>query len=91
MILAKINVTKIDKTRLFDGRNGKVLDFVLIETPDNEYGNDFLIVQSVTKEERESGKKGNILGNGKYAGGGKGKMPEPVNQTVKDQDSDVPF
>lgn len=67
MIKAKIDVTKIDKTRLFQGQKGKYLDVVLIETPNSEYG-DFMIVQEVTKEERQAGVKGAILGNAKHLG-----------------------
>jgi len=65
MITAKIDVTKIDKKRLFVGKSGTYLDFLLIETPNDTYGNDFMIVESVTKEEREKGIKGRILGNAK--------------------------
>lgn len=64
MITGKIDVTKIDKDRLFKGEKGTYLDIVLIETPKSEYG-DYMIVQSVTKEEREAGQRGEILGNAK--------------------------
>lgn len=64
MITGKIDVTKIDKAKLFKGEKGTYLDIVLIETPDNQYG-DYMIVQGVSKEERKAGKKGAILGNGK--------------------------
>jgi hypothetical protein len=65
MITAKIDVAKIDKKRLFSGKNGTYLDFLLIETSNDTYGNDFMIVESVTKDEREKGIKGRILGNAK--------------------------
>lgn len=69
IIACKIDCTKIDKKRLFEGKNGaKYLDCVLIATPEGKYG-DFMICQSVSKEEREAGTRGNILGNGKYLGG----------------------
>jgi hypothetical protein len=64
MISISIDVTKIDKTRLFPGKKGTYLDAVLIETPNSEYG-DYMIVESISKEEREAGNKGTILGNGK--------------------------
>ena len=64
MISLNINVNKIDKVRLFQGKQGQYLDCVLIETPNSEYG-DYMIVQSISKEERESGMKGTILGNAK--------------------------
>ena len=62
MITGKIDVTKIDKAKLFKGEKGTYLDIVLIETPDSKYG-DYMIVQGVSKEERLAGKKGEILGN----------------------------
>lgn len=68
MITAKIDVTKIDKAKLFKGEKGTYLDVVLIETPNNQYGDDYMVVQSVTKEEREAGKKGAVLGNAKIRG-----------------------
>lgn len=64
-ITGKIDVLKIDKTKLFKGTKGTYLDIVLIETPGDQYGNDYLIVQSVSKEERAAGKRGAILGNAK--------------------------
>ncbi len=67
MLTGKIDVTKIEKARLFKGEKGTYLDIVLIETPQSQYG-DYMIVQSVTKEEREAGKRGAILGNAKVLG-----------------------
>ena len=65
MITARIDVTKIDKRKLYRGEKGTYLDIVLIETPDNQYENDWMVKQSVSKQEREAGEKGAILGNGK--------------------------
>ena len=62
MKTGRIDVTKIDKEKLFIGKKGTYLDFVIIDTPNSEYGN-AMIVESITKEEREAGKKGTILGN----------------------------
>lgn len=64
MISLSINVSLIDKNRLFGGKKGKYLDAVLIETPNSEYG-DYMVVESISKEERLEGKKGTILGNAK--------------------------
>ncbi len=74
MITAKIDVTKIDKSRLFKGKPGKdgkcpmYLDLALIETKQTNFGDwrddqTHMIVQSVSKEERLKGIKGPILGN----------------------------
>lgn len=67
MITAKIDVTKIDKARLFKGAKGIYLDVILIDKK-NEFGDDYMIVQSVTKEEREKGIRGPILGNARIRG-----------------------
>lgn len=68
MITARIDVTKIDKSRLYKGQKGTYLDICLIETPDSRYGDSHMVVQAVSKEEREQGVKGNILGNAKTWG-----------------------
>ena len=68
IINLKIDLTKIDKTKLYVGEKGTYLDCTLLynEATDT-YGNNGMIVQQTTKEERAAGKKGNILGNGKVA------------------------
>lgn len=98
MITAKIDVTKIDKTKLFKGEKGTYLDIVLIETPNNQYGDDYMIAQSATKEEREAGKKGAIIGNAKIRGPKPAQQQRPATQpSVKpaaghgNMDDSVPF
>ena len=106
MIRCKIDVTKIDKAALFEGRSGaKYLDLTLMENrggPD-KYGNDYMIVQDLGKAAREAGKRGAILGNGKTIGTVKPSRPAddagPVRTFMKEQpapvqptlDEDVPF
>ena len=70
IVRLKIAVNKIDKARLFKGQKDTYLDATLFinDQPDS-YGNDGMITQDVTKEERESGVKGAILGNCKIVGG----------------------
>lgn len=83
MIVAKINVIKIDKSKLFDGKNGaKYLDVCLIETPNDQYGNDYMAVQGVSKEERDAGKRGEILGNAKIMGGGQRRQSPPQGRSA---------
>lgn len=64
MISVSIDYDKIDKTRLFKGKKGTYLDLVLIER-DDQYGNNYMVVESISKEEREQGIKGRVLGNAK--------------------------
>jgi len=91
MITVKIDVTKIDKARLFKGAKGTYLDLILIETPNGEYG-DYMVKQSVMKEERLAKVQMPILGNAKNMGGG-AKAPAPQHAKTGDEpaSSDVPF
>lgn len=91
MILAKINVTKIDKAKLFKGEKGTYLDICLIETPNGAYDQDYMVVQSVSKEERAAGVKGAILGNARIIGQ-KPQAPEaPRVAAPQDDIDDVAF
>lgn len=60
----KIDVLKIMKHKLFHGSKGVYLNGIIImhDKPD-QFGNDGMIVQEITEEERKAGKKGAILGN----------------------------
>lgn len=92
MLSVQIDVSKIDKTRLFEGTKGTYLNFVLIETPNSEY-NDYVAIESISKEERDAGNKGTIIGNGKIIvkGGGQpqeNKVAEAGNDDFK---GDLPF
>lgn len=61
----KINVSMIEKARLFAGQKGKYLDAtVFIDINDlDQYGNNGMITQDVSKDEKQQGVKGPILGN----------------------------
>ena len=79
----KINVSQIDKARLFAGQKGKYLDatiFVDLSELD-QYGNSGMITQDVSKEEKQQGVKGNILGNGKVFWVENGQAPQPQGQS----------
>lgn len=97
IITAKLDVTKIDKARLFAGKNGaKYLDVVLISKRDgpDQYGNDFMVVQEVSRAERDRGVKGAILGNGKILDrGGERQSPASNHAQAADEpeSDDVPF
>ena len=60
-----IDVTKIDKEKLITGKKGKYLDAqVFIEVGQaDQYGNHGMITQAVSKEARDNGERGAILGN----------------------------
>jgi DNA-binding cell septation regulator SpoVG len=83
VIKLNLNVSKITKEKLVKGEKGLYLNCALIETPNSEYS-DYMIVEEISKEEREAGQKGEILGNGKVFEGGGGKPSE-------DELTDLPF
>lgn len=100
--LVKIDVTKIDKARLFKGAKGTYLDLVLVDNKDgtDQYGNDGFVTQSATKEEREQGIKMPILGNWRELGQKPQAKPAPKPATKPKAtepddenpvDDDVPF
>lgn len=64
LVAIKIDVTNIDKARLFKGNKGTYLDAVcFLDDEPGQYGDNGMITQQVSKEERTAGVKGNILGN----------------------------
>ena len=64
-ISLKIDVTKIDKARLFKGQKGTYLDLTTFIDTDNldQYDNNGFISQSTSKEERDQKVQTPILGN----------------------------
>ena len=102
LITLKIDVNKIDKSRLYKGAKGTYLDcqFFLEDEPD-QYGNHGMITQAVSKEERERGVKGAILGNAKtvweeskptYGGQTASQRQAPAQQAPRQDDmDDIPF
>jgi hypothetical protein len=96
MIKLNINVTRIERARIVPGKNGKYLDLVLFENrngPD-QYGNDGFVAHDVTKDERELGMKGAIVGNWKRIEIRKPATAPPAREsegfTPKD-DREIPF
>jgi hypothetical protein len=97
-ISIKLDVTKIDKARLFKGEKGTYLDlttFIELEEAD-QYGNHGFIAQEQSKEERDSGaEKPPILGNCKVFWKGESVNQAPAQQAAPDSfadlEDDVPF
>lgn len=86
-IVIKIDVTKIDKSRLYEGKSGIYLDAIMLHNKgESKYGDDGFIVQSTTAEERAAGVKGGIIGNWRYLA-----PVEPKQETSHDDKSQVPF
>ena len=91
MITAKINVTRIEKEHLFVGKNGKYLDLVIWENKNgpDQYGNTHFICQGISKEARDAGQRGPIIGNMKM------EIPQPAPETTPAidamDDDEAPF
>lgn len=98
-INVQIDVTKIDKSRLYKGAKGTYLNLTTFVDVDNkdQYDNNGFIGQSLTKEERESGQKMNILGNVDvfYTDGeSQPKNTQKVQQVMQESnllEDDIPF
>jgi len=94
-----IDVTKIQKERLSTGeKGGKWLNAtVFVDVDDvDKFGNSGMITQDVTKEERDQGKQGYILGNCKVFWKKEEEPSQPAPQTAPQQaipsfDDDIPF
>ena len=86
----KLDVSKIDKNRLFRGQKGTYLDATMFIDIDNQsqYGDNGMITQDVSKEEKEAGKHGAILGNVKvfWKDGGQ-QAPQQQSQQAPQQQS----
>lgn len=100
MIAININVTRIDKSALHQGKNGKYLALTLIENKNgkDQYGNDGFVAQDIGKDRRMAGEKGPILGNFKHVGGLIGGKQDSHNQAKSngyqpqaDDMDDIPF
>jgi len=100
-ISVRIDVTKIDKSRLYKGAKGTYLDLTtFVDTAvSDQYENNGFVSQTLTKEERESKIQTPILGNVKVfytdsgspagsAGQGKAAIED---MSIEDLDDDVPF
>jgi len=94
-----IDVTKIDKARIVEGKNGgKYVDLVAFIDVDrqNEYGNNGSITQQCTKEERENKLLMPFIGNVKvfYKAGEQAKQgsvtPSPMADNPRGQRSQPP-
>ena len=97
MISLSIKTYEIEPEHIIIGKNGKILSVVLFENKDGKgkYGDDGYVVQGVTKESREAGVRGKIIGNWRYTGQGasgndfKSKAAAPKAEEA--DDSSIPF
>jgi hypothetical protein len=82
-----INLSKVDKQKLFKGQKGIYLNAVaIIKDEPDQFGNHALIVEEISKEQRAAGERGTIIGSGKYLN--PQTLPGEVNGNIAD---DLPF
>jgi len=94
-----INVSAIDKSKIIAGKKGNYVNMTcFINDEQDQYGNNGMVTQSVSKEEREQGVKGNILGNVKVFYTTDAQAPvapshagQPVVGGGIDPDIEIPF
>jgi hypothetical protein len=95
-IKAKIDCKKIIKKHLYEGKEATYLDVAFFKNKDGKgkYGDDGFVVQEVSKEARERGEKGQIIGNWRYHEPRAGQTEKPKSAETKpgdDPDADLPF
>lgn len=93
MITISLNVTRIDKTAIVDGKNGKYLSLCLFANKNgpDQFGNDGFVTQDLGKERRLAGEKGPILGNYRDFDRQKAESEKPEFRSEKQDDDDIPF
>ena len=82
----KIDLSKMDMNRIFNGKNGaQYLDATIFVDMNelDQYGNSGMITQDVTKDEKSNGVKGNILGNGKLFWVENGQAPQQAQPSAQ--------
>lgn len=90
-ISVRIDVTKIDKSRLYQGAKGTYLDLTTFVSDElDQYENNGFISQSLTAEEREAKTQTPILGNVKifYTDSPQAAQSAPQAAAI---DEDIPF
>jgi hypothetical protein len=93
LISASLDVTKITKARL---NEGKWLNITISVNNETKYGNNCGVYESLTKEEREAKDKRNYLGNGKVVWTEDGvitlaEKEEKKEEKVEAEQKDLPF
>ena len=97
MISLSIKTYEIEPEHIIIGKNGKILSVVLFENKDGKgkFGDDGYVVQGVTKESREAGVRGKIIGNWRYIGqaanGNDTKSRAAAPKAEEVDDSSIPF
>lgn len=94
IIAGSIDLNKIDKSRIVEGKNGAKyynITVILNDTKD-KYGNDCSIQQGQTKEERAAKEKAVYIGNGKIVWKSDGSAnTQAASPSFTDGNDGLPF
>lgn len=78
IIKASIDLTKIPKEKIVDGKKGKYINIVVnVNNDPDQFGNQASVVVDQTKEERDAKTAKTYLGNGKVVWSD-GQFPDPM-------------
>jgi hypothetical protein len=93
IISASINLSKIDKTKIIEGKNGaKYYNIsVFVKDEKDKYDNDVAVATSQSKEERASKEKTNFIGNGRVVYFGKFAKTNNEENNSNQSTDDLPF
>ena len=84
-----IDVTKVRKERLYQGKKGTYLKITVAEYDEpDKFGNNVAVWEEQTKEEREGKVERNFLGNGKTV---YNEQKPGSELPAKEEGSDLPF
>jgi len=98
-----IDVTKLDKTRFYQGKKGTYANLtVFVDSEQSQYGDNGIISEQLSKEEREQKLQLPIIGNAKifYTKDADNFAQQKTQQTapahhetppIEDFDDDIPF
>lgn len=102
-IKLKLNVTRILKEHLYEGKNGKYLDLVVWPNKNgpDQYGNTHFVCQELSKAARDAGEKGPIIGNltlpveetppPRQAAPTRQQRQTTQHEQAEEEDDDIPF
>lgn len=92
ILAGSIDLAKIDKSKIIEGKTGAKYYNVLIMVNDekDKYGNDASISEGQTKEEREAKMKKKFIGNAKTVF--ESDATKPIEKkAVESESNDLPF
>ena len=97
LISVSIDVSKIDKSKLIQGKKGVYLNLTIsVNDEKNQYDNDVSVWQSQEKDEREKKENKNYLGSGRVIWSGENAQTNEQKQETKQETNqplldDLPF